>query len=55
MKEDFLSRICSGGGGYEWPEVVPGSAAILRCWGSLGRIQIGIVYLPTGASGGKEE
>ncbi len=55
VKEEFLAKVCSGGGGYEWLEVVPGSAAILRCWGSLGRIQIGIVYLPTGASGGKEE
>jgi hypothetical protein len=55
VKEEFLAKICSGGGGHEWLEVVPGSAAILRCWGPLGRIQIGIVYLPTGASGGNVE
>jgi exonuclease III len=55
VKEEFLVKICNGGGGFEWLEVVPGSAAILRCWGSLGRIQIGIVYLPTGSSGGKDD
>ena len=55
VKEEFMARIEGNDGGHEWMPVVPGRAAILRCWGNEGRIQIGMVYLQTGNSGGRAE
>ena len=56
VKEEFLRKFDSGGGGHRWiPDVVPGRAAILRCWSSEGKLQIGMVYLHTGHSGGRAE
>ena len=42
-------------GGHRLLEVVPGRAAVLQCWGPEGRLQLGMVYLSTGNSGGRLE
>ena len=53
IKEDFLNREKGNSGGQEWIDVEPGRAAVLRCWGAQGKVQIGMVYLQTGNSGGR--
>ena len=55
LREKFMRKIEGDRGGHEWLEVVPGRAAVLRCWGAEGRLQVGVVYLQTGNSGGRAE
>ena len=55
IREEWRSKMKGPAGGHRFIEVVPGRAAILQCWGPEGRVQIGMVYLPTGNSGGRAE
>ena len=54
VKQEFIDKNF-GAGGFDMFTVVAGRAAVLRGWGAEGRIQVGIVYLPTGNSGGRKE
>ena len=56
VKESFLRKVEGLSGGHAWLfDVVPDRAAILRCWGMEGKVQVGVVYLHTGNSGGRRE
>ena len=55
IKNDFVSAVCGEEGGLDWVDVLPGRAGVLRCWGPQGALQIGMVYLQTGDSGGPAE
>ena len=54
VKESFIEQVIGKKGGHDWVKVVPGRAAVLRLWGPDGCLQIGMVYLQTGNSGGRE-
>ena len=51
VKEAFLAKFDK----HELIHIVHGRAAILRCWGAQGKLQVGMVYLHTGNSGGRRE
>eukprot|EP00972_Heterocapsa_arctica_P048833 7193266-Heterocapsa_arctica.AAC.1 len=55
VRESFLKKIEGGWGKHEWVDVILGRAAVLRCWGPEGKLQVGMVYLQTGNSGGQAE
>ena len=55
VKEEFLTKVMGEDGGYDLVNVDPGRAAVLRIWGTEGRLQVGMVYLQTGNSGGRAE
>ena len=55
IKRNFIKDICGDTGEGEFIEAVKGRAAIWRGQGEQGKIQIGVVYLHTGNSGGPNE
>jgi hypothetical protein len=55
IRKGFLETVVGDNGGLEHIDIDPGRTAVVRMWGSEGRVQIGMAYLQTGNSGGRAE